>query len=89
MLAALLHEIVSTRSRADGRRRMSRQLTRREAECVALGARGMTSADISVKLGITQRTANFHFGNVISKLGALNRSEAIAKAVAFHLVSLD
>ena len=88
MLAALLHEIVSARARSDGRRRATRQLTRRESECVALGARGMTSADISVKLGITERTANFHFGNVISKLGALNRSEAIAKAVAFHLVSL-
>jgi len=64
-------------------------LTSREAECVALGARGMTSADIAQKLRITERTANFHFGNVIAKLGALNRSEAIAKAVAYRLVAIE
>lgn len=88
MLAGLVYEVVSVRTRGDRRRRTSHELTAREAECVGLAARGMTSADIASKLGITQRTANFHFGNVISKLGALNRNEAIAKAVAFNLVSL-
>lgn len=88
MLAGLVHEVVAARAHADKRRRASRQLTGREAQCVALAARGMTSADIAVKLGITQRTANFHFSNVITKLGALNRGEAIAKAVAFRLVAV-
>jgi DNA-binding CsgD family transcriptional regulator len=88
MLAGLVHEIVSARAKNDKRRRSRRQLTTREAQCVALAARGMTSADVAVKLGITERTANFHFGNVMAKLGALNRSEAIAKAVAYNMVSL-
>jgi LuxR family transcriptional regulator, quorum-sensing system regulator LasR len=57
-------------------------LSPRELQCLALAARGMTSADIGIKLGITERTANFHFCNIISKLGVLNRQEAIAQAVA-------
>ena len=46
----------------------------------------MTSADIAVKLGIAERTANFHIGNLVTKLGALNRGEAIARGVALNLV---
>ena len=61
------------------------RLTARESQCLAMAANGMTSADIGVKLGIAQRTANFHFGNIIAKLHALNRGEAIARAVALGL----
>jgi DNA-binding CsgD family transcriptional regulator len=60
-------------------------LTARESECLAFVANGMTSGDIGTKLGISQRTANFHVGNVIAKLGALNRGEAIARAIALGL----
>jgi DNA-binding NarL/FixJ family response regulator len=49
----------------------------------------MTSKDIGLKLGITQRTANFHFANIISKLGVLNRQEAIATAVAQGIIEVD
>jgi len=60
-------------------------LTAREAECLAFVANGMTSGDIGTKLGISQRTANFHVGNIIAKLGALNRGEAIARAIALGI----
>lgn len=60
-------------------------LTARESECLAFVANGMTSGDIGTKLGISQRTANFHVGNIIAKLGALNRGEAIARAIALGL----
>ncbi len=61
-------------------------LTPRERECVSFAARGMTSADIGAKLGITERTVNFHFGNITTKLGVLNRAEAIVRALALHAV---
>ena len=48
----------------------------------------MTSADIAIKLAIAERTANFHIANIIDKLGALNRGEAIARGVALNLVGL-
>lgn len=64
-------------------------LSSRELQCLHLAAHGMTSNDIAVKLGITERTANFHFSNLISKLGVLNRHEAIATAVARGLIRLE
>jgi len=64
-------------------------LSARENQCLSLAARGMTSDDIGVKLEIAERTVNFHFGNIISKLGVLNRKEAIAMGVAHGLVKVD
>ena len=64
-------------------------LSPRERQCLELAARGMTSGDIGIKLGIACRTVNYHFGNVLSKLGVLNRNEAIAKAVAQGLIQFS
>jgi DNA-binding CsgD family transcriptional regulator len=63
-------------------------LSRREKQCLEMAARGLTSADIGIKLGITDRGANFHFGNILSKLAALNRNEAIAKAITQGLINI-
>ena len=54
----------------------------REHSCLALSARGLTSRDIAAKLGIASRTVDFHVGKALVKLAALNRHEAIAKAIA-------
>jgi len=64
-------------------------LSGRELQCLDLAARGQTSKDIAFKLGITERTANFHFSNILNKLGAINRPEAIAKAASLGLVFRD
>ena len=61
-------------------------LSVREIECLNLAAKGQTSADIAYKLGIVERTANFHFSNILSKLDSMNRSEAIAKASALGII---
>lgn len=66
-----------------------RPLSARECQCLTLAARGMTSSDIGPKLGIAERTANFHFSNIISKLGVLNRKEAIAMGIAHGLIQVD
>jgi LuxR family transcriptional activator of bioluminescence operon/LuxR family quorum-sensing transcriptional regulator LasR len=65
-----------------------KRLSPREKQCLVMAARGLTSADIGIKLGITNRTANFHFGNVLTKLGVLNRNEAIAKAITLGLINV-
>ena len=49
----------------------------------------MTSVDIALKLGIKPRTANFHFGNIVDKLGVLNRKEAIAMGIARGLIRTE
>ena len=70
-------------------RQQGTALTPRELQCLQMAAHGMTSADIGIKLGIVERTANFHFSNILSKLGALNRHEAIAKGMQLGLIRMD
>jgi DNA-binding CsgD family transcriptional regulator len=67
----------------------SNPLTERELTCLRLSAHGQTSADIALKLGMKTRTVNFHFGNILRKLNAMNRQEAIAKAVSANLLKRD
>jgi LuxR family quorum-sensing transcriptional regulator LasR len=88
LLAGSLHEAMVLHCLSTLGRIPPSTLTEREHDCLMLAAHGMTSGDIGVKLGITERTVNFHFGNIIAKLGVLNRSEAIARAVAHNIVSL-
>lgn len=61
-------------------------LSPRESQCLEMAANGMTSVDIAMKLGIKPRTANFHFGKIVTKLGVLNRKEAIAMGIARGLI---
>ena len=91
LTAVSLHEgVLSWRiARAATRPVGAPTLTRRECDCLKMAARGMTSADIGNKLSLSERTINFHFGNLRRKLGALNRPEAIAKGAALGLVTPD
>jgi len=52
-------------------------LTVREEEVLRLMAEGLRNKEIAARLGISERTATFHVGNVLSKLGADGRVEAI------------
>lgn len=61
-------------------------LSSREKHCLQLAAHGLTSSQIAARLGIVDRTVHFHFANILSKLAARNRSEAIAKAASMGLL---
>lgn len=62
-------------------------LSRRERQCLTLAAHGQTSEDIAGKLGITERTVEFHFVSIRSKLAAATRQEAVAKGVQAGIVT--
>lgn len=62
-------------------------LTLREAEVLSLMATGLRNKEIAARLGISERTATFHVGNVLSKLGADGRVEAISIARRHHLLT--
>jgi FixJ family two-component response regulator len=55
-------------------------LSRRESEVLNWLKTGKTSWDISVILGISERTVNFHVRNIIQKLNAVSRIHAVAVA---------
>lgn len=61
-------------------------LTERELACLRLAAEGSTAADISVITGVGERTVNFHMANAISKLGAANKTHAVALAIRLGLL---
>jgi LuxR family transcriptional regulator, quorum-sensing system regulator LasR len=61
-------------------------LTSREYQCLTHAARGLTSSDIARRLEIAERTVEFHFAAIRSKLSAANRQEAVAKAIAAGLI---
>ena len=58
-------------------------LTPREAEVLALVARGYTNREIAAALVISVRTAGVHVSHILRKLDAPNRLEAAAIAHRF------
>lgn len=54
------------------------QLSPRELEVIQLLRHGMSNASIGLELGITQRTAKAHVASILLKLGAKDRTEAVA-----------
>ena len=61
-------------------------LTSRETEVMALLASGASNKAIARELGISPNTAKFHVAAVLAKLGARNRSDAVAIAMRRGLV---
>ena len=62
-------------------------LSPREIQCLQLAAHGLTSSDIGQKLSLAERTVNFHFCNIVTKLAAANRAEAVAIATARQIIA--
>lgn len=64
-------------------------LTHRERELLALMARGLSNQEISNRLLIAMPTVKFHVTNILAKLHADNRTEAVLTALKHKLVMLD
>ncbi|MGJ3264773.1 MAG: LuxR family transcriptional regulator [Salinarimonas sp.] len=63
-------------------------LTPRERECLAWCAAGKTLWDISLILGVSERTVRFHLGNARGKLDAVNTTHAVACAIHLGLIEI-
>ena len=61
---------------ADG----ARGLTERERQVLALLERGSTDREIATALSISVKTVEKHVGSILRKLGAQNRTQAVARA---------
>src|SRR5579864_5148995 len=64
------------------------ELTEREREVLNLLSQGMPNKEIASHLIISERTAKFHVSSIMSKLGATNRTEAVALAAQRGLITL-
>ena len=63
------------------------KLSNRERPCLNMAAHGLSGEDIALKLSISLRTTQHHFDSIRSKLGAANRLEAVAMALATGIIT--
>lgn len=63
-------------------------VTNRETEVLNWLKQGKSSWDISVILGISESTTNYHIYNIMRKLDASNRPQAVAVAARLGLIDL-
>jgi DNA-binding NarL/FixJ family response regulator len=90
---SLLQPVVASRllqqvrEQADGPSKPE-PLTGRELEVLRLLAQGLQNKEIAARLFITERTVKFHVSAILGKLGAGNRTEAVAAAAQQGLVKL-
>jgi NarL family two-component system response regulator LiaR len=63
-------------------------LTAREQETLDLVARGLTNPQIAARLMVSVSTVNFHVHNLLDKLGAKTRTEAVVIAAREGLIDV-
>ena len=63
-------------------------LTGRQSEVLQSLTLGLTNKDIAVQLGISIRSVEEHVNNILEKIGAANRAEAVGIALRKHLVKI-
>jgi NarL family two-component system response regulator LiaR len=61
-------------------------LTDRELEILQLMVDGLSNPEIAKKLFVSRSTVKFHVSNILMKLGATSRTEAVSMAIHGHLV---
>ena len=78
---------------ADIRRQLSSdppvpELTPRQKDILQSMTQGLTNKDIAQQLGIRPDGVNLHIIDILKKLGAANRTEAVAIALRKHLLKI-
>jgi DNA-binding NarL/FixJ family response regulator len=63
-------------------------LTTRETQVLELLAEGLPNKAIAGALGISDQTVKFHVASIAGKLGAVNRTDAVRRAVRRGLIAL-
>jgi DNA-binding CsgD family transcriptional regulator len=85
-LAQVVHARLFRTFVARHRNECSTRLTEREIEILRMASEGGTAGEIAALTGVGERTVNFHIGNIISKLGATNKTHAVALAMRLGLL---
>lgn len=63
-------------------------LTPRELEVFELLGKGLSNRDIGGVLGISAHTAKYHVGQILAKVGAATRAEAVREGLRSGLIGL-
>jgi DNA-binding NarL/FixJ family response regulator len=63
-------------------------LTPREIQVLELVAEGLSNKGIAARLDISDQTVKFHVSSICGKLGAVNRTDAVRRALRRGLITL-
>ena len=63
-------------------------LTKREDEVFSLLVKNMTTKEIAVELGISEKTVRNHISNAMQKLGVKGRAQAVVELIRLGSISL-
>ena len=64
-------------------------LTPRETEVLSLVANGLSNAEVAARIGRTEGTVKVHLKNILHKLDASDRTEAVTTALRRGFIRLD
>lgn len=87
LFPAAVRQLVATQADKKGRRELP-PLTEREGEILRMMATGASNAEIAAELYITVETVKTHVGNVLAKVGARDRTQAVIAAYESGFVSV-
>jgi len=76
-----LNEAYDLSASFDPESHASHPLTPREYEVLCLAADGLTNKEIAYRLGLSDRTIQFHMKSIFVKTGTQSRTEAVALAL--------
>ncbi|WLR93418.1 helix-turn-helix transcriptional regulator [Shinella zoogloeoides] len=86
-LNALANQIFTEVLELRAGRRQHVSLSRREIECLSWASAGKTSVEMSEILGLSEYTVNHYLNRATRKLDAVNRVQAVAKAIRAGLLN--
>ncbi|WP_031088233.1 response regulator [Streptomyces sp. NRRL WC-3549] len=86
LFPAALRQMVTARPLGSAAALPRAALTAREEEVLRLLATGLSNPEIAELCGVSQETVKTHVGNVLTKLGAQNRTHAVVIAYESGLV---
>ena len=85
-LSAAFNRIVEC---SKGKKPLSVSLSSRETEVLEWVKDGKSTWEISVILSISSNTVKFHLKNIMQKLQAVTRTQAVASAMEFGIIHLE
>jgi DNA-binding NarL/FixJ family response regulator len=88
VLARVLTRMAQERSKRAQAEHMASMLTPRELEVLALLAEGLSNRMIARRLVVSPRTADTHVHNLLTKLGAHSKLEAVVTGIKWGLVDV-
>jgi LuxR family quorum-sensing system transcriptional regulator SolR len=84
--AAVCAVVVTVAAEAPAAHVAKGPLSAREVEILSLASHGKTAPEMAAVLAISERTVAFHINNIVEKLGASNKTHAVANALRHGLI---